>query len=569
MAGEQTGSLGKSAAERQTSGYLLEAILGDVDEAGAAVAAEWAARADSAEKALAASQTEAFKRASAEEQATLLCWAAGHGRLELLAGLLKAGVNPNSALTLHLPAFDFYAEREPTRAEMLAWAADIEDGEEGTVVLRAICPAVRNNQLEACRLLLEAGSDPNADSGTGVPILEAVSHGHTEVVQLLLAHGARTDAGSRTRSLLHLAGAYNYPQITRVLLDAGMDPNLPDSVGSGPLLAAVIRGDLASVRLLLAAGAVADPPERTADSITDPLLKMIHAKGKLNTTTPLIAASEGGHIEIVRELLNHKPDLSRTNNFNLTAYDAARRKNHLEVVRLLREAGAAGPGTARPVDLLTAAAAGDVAGIGTALANGIPIDTIGGVAPKQFDAEQALIDKAKAGGTKALTGMLLDLMNGGGDRRVAQALESHRNEMVQIPRECFGLTALMLAAKNGYVEAVRFLIERGANVMTRATDPFDRHQTALYFAARAGHVEIMRLLLDGGADPSAHGASVLGEPTGTPLHEATERGHAQAVRLLLERGARADAKMFDTTPLDVARRKGNQAIVELLEKAMG
>lgn len=64
-------------------------------------------------------------------------------------------------------------------------------------------------------------------------------------------------------------------------------------------------------------------------------------------------------------------------------------------------------------------------------------------------------------------------------------------------------TALAYAARNGDVDMVRYLIERGANV--DAHDAARAGETALYEAVSCGHFEVARLLVEHGADPNIPG----------------------------------------------------------------
>jgi ankyrin repeat protein len=58
----------------------------------------------------------------------------------------------------------------------------------------ALCTAARHCQLEAARLLLDAGADPSLRSEGGTPLMEAAVGGPLEVLRLLLARGAALDA---------------------------------------------------------------------------------------------------------------------------------------------------------------------------------------------------------------------------------------------------------------------------------------------------------------------------------------------------------------------------------------
>lgn len=88
-------------------------------------------------------------------------------------------------------------------------------------------------------------------------------------------------------------------------------------------------------------------------------------------------------------------------------------------------------------------------------------------------------------------------------------------------------TPLQMAAMFSHTEAMKLLIERGADV--EAQTPIG---SALHIAAKTGNTEILTLLLDAGAE--------LNRPDRdnyTPLMTAVREGHLAAVRVLLSRGS--------------------------------
>lgn len=116
--------------------------------------------------------------------------------------------------------------------------------------------------------------------------------------------------------------------------------------------------------------------------------------------------------------------------------------------------------------------------------------------------------------------------------------------------------ALIVATLAGQVEEVNKLLQQG-------TDPnlVYNTNTALTYAARDGFTEIARVLIDHGADVNW----IDGEGV-TPLILASFKNHIELVQLLLAHGADKTIKdQWDRTALDYALRRGEaDPIVQLL-----
>lgn len=127
----------------------------------------------------------------------------------------------------------------------------------------------------------------------------------------------------------------------------------------------------------------------------------------------------------------------------------------------------------------------------------------------------------------------------------------------------FTIPPLEWAISSDNTELVKFLLENGANVMTKS----DVGSTPLHSATDRGDLEIAEMLI-------AHGADVNARITGgtTPLHSAAWNGDSNMMKLLLSKGAEADAKRSDgLTPLinaagPGAERHGNGCVELLLAK---
>jgi ankyrin repeat protein/predicted aspartyl protease len=118
-----------------------------------------------------------------------------------------------------------------------------------------------------------------------------------------------------------------------------------------------------------------------------------------------------------------------------------------------------------------------------------------------------------------------------------------------------GYRALLYAARFGRFDAVKRLLEAGADVNWPATNG----RTALFLAAEAGFTDLVALLLDHGArvDPTL--------PTGeTPLLAACSNGNVPVVALLLSHNANANASGQRGTCLSYAAMIASVDCVKLL-----
>jgi ankyrin repeat protein len=119
-------------------------------------------------------------------------------------------------------------------------------------------------------------------------------------------------------------------------------------------------------------------------------------------------------------------------------------------------------------------------------------------------------------------------------------------------------TSLILAAENGHIKIVKLLLKRD-NVCVNYTYWYGN--TALMEAAAKGRIEIVKLLLEKGADVNK--ADYYGN---TALMRAAANGRIEIVKLLLEKGAdvnKADDG-YGNTALILAAANGHKEIVKLL-----
>src|SRR5205814_159121 len=111
------------------------------------------------------------------------------------------------------------------------------------------------------------------------------------------------------------------------------------------------------------------------------------------------------------------------------------------------------------------------------------------------------------------------------------------------------------AATDGNLQRMQLLHLAGVSVNSR-----DGSCSPLFLAASEGRLNAVRYLLDQGADMNA-----LDSTGNSALTEAAYYGHVAVIKELLLRGANINSLSSAGTPLDIALSRNNDAVADLLK----
>jgi len=343
-------------------------------------------------------------------------------------------------------------------------------------------------------LLLIAAGFLFADSS---PLADAAMHADPVAVSALLRQKSDVNAPQPDgMTALHWAVYHDDLAMARILIAAGANARTRTRIESlTPLYLAAANGDAAMIGLLLQAGA--DP--NAANS---------------NGTTPLMQAAASGSGEAVKILLDSGASVNATESTQReTALFFAAAKNRAETIRVLAARGA-NLGVTSKVSQLSA--------------EKLVVED----ADFPLDAEVILRDNLPPG-----------------DQAAKAALAGRR----ATARVTGGLTALLLAARDGRLEAARALVESGADVNEASAG--DR-TTPLVMAAINGHWAVAKFLAEHGANPNlansdglaplyatidAQWAPLGGAATPDPSQETVT--YLDLMKTLLDHGADPNARL--------------------------
>ncbi|MEO6080271.1 MAG: ankyrin repeat domain-containing protein [Steroidobacteraceae bacterium] len=163
--------------------------------------------------------------------------AAMRGDIPAMKALLKDGAEPNVRGKFGTPALHWLVDADNSAAVqiLLKAGADVNALTERDVSPLSL--AIANANVGLVDLLLKAGANPNQPEPTGETLLMmAAQIGTLPVVNMLLQRGVEVDARERSfgQTALMFAARAGHPEVVAALLAKGAQPNVATTVGSAP-----------------------------------------------------------------------------------------------------------------------------------------------------------------------------------------------------------------------------------------------------------------------------------------------------------------------------------------------
>ncbi|CAG9578217.1 unnamed protein product [Danaus chrysippus] len=430
--------------------------------------------------------------------------------------------------------------------------------------------AAERGFLQVCDALLTNKAFINSKARNGRTALHlAAMNGYAHLVKFLIRdHNAMIDVLTlKKQTPLHLAAAFGQIEVCKLLLELGANIDATDELGQKPIHAAAQNNFSEVVQLFLQQHpnlvmATTKDGNTCAHiaaiqgsvKVIEELMKfdrtgVISARNKLNESTPLQLAAEGGHADVVRVLVRAGASCTEENKAGLTAVHLAAEHGHTNVLDVMRSTNTLRISSKKLglTPLHIAAYYGQAETVRELLSH-VP-GTVKSDAPTGVSLVPIL------GAESGLTPLHLAAYNG--NENVVRLLLNSAGVQVDAATNENGYNPLHLACFGGHMSIVGLLLSRSAELLQST----DRHgKTGLHIASTHGHYQMVEVLLGQGAEINATDKNGW-----TPLHCAAKAGHLNVVKLLCESGASPKSETnLNYAPIWFAASENHNDVLEYL-----
>ncbi|XP_070185256.1 ankyrin repeat and KH domain-containing protein 1-like isoform X2 [Littorina saxatilis] len=402
---------------------------------------------------------------------------------------------------------------------LLENGANVDSKQNTGFMVHALHVAAYYDHVDLVQLLIKFNVQTAArDQGGWLPMHYACQQGHLKVVELLISHSVTSAHGSTRNSQLRIDCQAGHTRFVHDLLQCSVASHDPE--GKVTLCRSCYLGNKAAlINLTLHA--------------TSPDVANKHG------VTGLYLASQNGHSEIARALLEAGACAEIKTGFGWTSLLEASFKGHNQVVDTLLEYRCS-PEDSLDNVLLTslhlACMGGHKAVVHTLLTHGASPDV------RDNAGNSPLHHACLKGQVSVLPSLLPRVKHHYKDKEAAQRL-------------------LSLACKLQNADVLQALIDWMPDLLTTAERP-----EAIHAVCKSGNADALMILLSHGYNPD-HPIDCGFSKTVTPLHVASEEGHEPILGILISYGASVNSpNSLGDTPLHVACENGTIKVVKTLLK---
>eukprot|EP01087_Luapelamoeba_hula_P007331 TRINITY_DN1795_c0_g1_i1.p1 TRINITY_DN1795_c0_g1~~TRINITY_DN1795_c0_g1_i1.p1 ORF type:complete len:950 (-),score=192.96 TRINITY_DN1795_c0_g1_i1:151-3000(-) len=409
------------------------------------------------------------------------------GHLRLARVLVSRGADVNAKAKFGDTALILAAEYGHDQVVRYLLELGAEPNSENSAGNSAIIFAAENGHHHVVQLLLETKALVNETNEQEWSALHyACDGGFINVVRMLLAHGANVDRRNDNRDTpLILAALQGHKEVVQLLLEHNASTTIPSQEGVNPLHAACMNGFSATAKVLLDHDRELQKKSMKLDS------GLLNSQSEPSMFTPLMYAVDGGHIHVVKLLLEEGADVGR-------ADAASNQAIHLAL-------------TTRPPSLI----------LDLLIQYGADVNS------QNLEGETALLLAAQAGELEAVQTLLRHVTTMTPDSTVQTTSLSSPSLLSLSPRK---QQYQQQQQQQHQQQQQQHHQQQHVSIATTTINcPRNSGETPLCVAARGKHLAVMEALIEAGADLNS-----WYEPGLTPLMCAVLSSSVDPVRLLLK-----------------------------------